>query len=384
MMRNGLCCDRKLTVTDAGVARSFPDMIAKKTCSACGKRLSEAAFNGSARSRDGLAGACRACTNARRRQRERTADRRSTAKAGPARLAAALRQGDLATVQKLIRGGMTPHWSWICETMREGHLDLAIAILKAGVERNVFTLAAVADAKGLAQRLRRAPADARLTVNFEPASERVTALHVACASDFKPLGANCMAAQVRVAELLVDCGAELDAAARYRGIDGATPLFCACWSAENLALVRWLLARGAQANTEHLVAALGHFQRHGRAAYGIAQALVDCGVPLDGAHGGGRTLLQTFAHQAAHRTVAWLLANGAEVNARGPGGRTAAHFAAERNTGPKTLALLVAHGADLIARDLDGRTPLAIARRHGKTRLAEWIATRMNAKAPDV
>jgi hypothetical protein len=354
-------------------------MSASKTCSACGKRLAAAAFNASARSADGLAGACRACTNARRRQRERAGSRRTAAKAGTARLAGALRQGDLATVQKLIRGGMAPHWSWVCETMREGRLDLAAALLKSGVERNVFTLAAVADAKSLAQRLRRAPADARLAASFAPASVRVTALHVGCASDFKLLGADRMAAQVRVAELFADRGAELDAAARYRGIDGATPLFCACWTSENLTLVRWLLARGARAGAEQLAAALGHFQRHGRAAYEIAQALVDHSVPVECAEGGGRTLLQTFAHQAAHRTVAWLLARGADVNARGPGGRNAAHFAAERNTGAKTLALLVAHGADLNARDDDGRTPLAIARLHGKTRVAEWIVKRVSA-----
>jgi ankyrin repeat protein len=90
--------------------------------------------------------------------------------------------------------------------------------------------------------------------------------------------------------------------------------------------------------------------------------------------------LHAFAHQASHRTVAWLIAHGARVNARGPGGRTAAHFAAERNTGPKTLALLVEHGADLSARDEDGLTPLEVARRNGKQRLVEWIARQARVK----
>jgi ankyrin repeat protein len=81
-----------------------------------------------------------------------------------------------------------------------------------------------------------------------------------------------------------------------------------------------------------------------------------------------------------HRTVAWLIAHGADVNARCQGGRTAAHLAAERNTGPKTLALLVESGADLAARDDDGHTPLDIAKLNGKVRLAEWIKRRLRAK----
>src|SRR5438552_12860903 len=104
--------------------------MARKTCPACGKRLPANAFNGSARSPDGMARNCRACTNARRRERERSGDRRPPASARSTILATALRQGDSATVRKLLRGGMTAHWGWICETMREGHLDLAEALLR--------------------------------------------------------------------------------------------------------------------------------------------------------------------------------------------------------------------------------------------------------------
>lgn len=280
-------------------------------------------------------------------------------------------------MRKLVRGGIEPKCDWVCETMREGHLHLAEALLESGVERNVLTMAAMGDVNGLARRLARAPADASLSASIEPACESVTPLHVGCASDWKAFGDGRMTVQVRVADVLTDHGADLHAAARYRGIEQINPLFCACWSSENVSLVRWLLKHGARAGVAHLGAALGRLQRHGREAFDIAEALLDYGVPIDG---GDRTLLPAFAHQGSHRTVAWLLAHGADVNARAHGGRTATHFAAERNTGPKTLALLVENGADLSARDDDGRTPLEIAKLNGKSRLVEWIGQRMRAR----
>jgi hypothetical protein len=292
-------------------------------------------------------------------------------------LAAALRQGDIKIAQKLLAGGMTPHWSWVCEAMRGGHLALAEVILESGVEQNVFTMAALGDVARLQRRLSRVPTDARLAADLEPASQRVTPLHVACASDWWSHGQHRTSAQLDVAKILVERGADLIAAARYRGIGGATPLFCACWSSRNLSLVRWLLDCGTSATDACLSAALGHLQRHGKEAYDIAEALLTWGLPVDGGGADALTPLQTFAHQGVHKTVSWLIAHGANVNAPAPGGRTAAHFAAERNTGPRTLALLVENGADLQTRDADGHTPLDIAKLNGKARLVEWITRRV-------
>src|SRR4029079_19235653 len=97
-----------------------------------------------------------------------------------AMLAAALRRGDIQAVQELIHGGAKPHWSWVCETMRGGHLALAAVLLESDVERNVFTMAAVGDFARLTRRVCRVPVDAQLTASMEPASDEVTALHVGC------------------------------------------------------------------------------------------------------------------------------------------------------------------------------------------------------------
>jgi ankyrin repeat protein len=292
-------------------------------------------------------------------------------------LAAALREGDIKIVRKMLGAGLKPHWYWVCETMRGGHLALAEVLLESGVERNVFTMAATGDVTRLKRRVAQLPTDARLTASTEPACRHVTPLHVACASDWSSHGPEKMSAQVDIAEALGERGADLSAVARYRGIEGATPLFCACWSSRNLSLVRWFLENGAVATDGHLLAALGHLQRHGKEAYDIAEALLAWGLPVDGGVVGERTPLQAFAHQGTHRTVSWLIAHGANVNARVPGGRTAAHYAAERNTRPTTLALLVENGADLEARDDDGHTPLDIATLNGKSHLVEWIKNRL-------
>src|SRR5262245_24306495 len=154
------------------------NVIDKKTCTACGKRLSAAAFNGSATTADGLARMCRVCSNARRRQRDRAGVKNPRGHARSTVLATALRKGDIKTVRKLLRAGMTPNWGWVCETMREGNLTLATRLLELGVERNIFSMAAMGDVNGLTRRLNRVPADARLADSMEPASDGVTPLHV--------------------------------------------------------------------------------------------------------------------------------------------------------------------------------------------------------------
>jgi ankyrin repeat protein len=61
-----------------------------------------------------------------------------------------------------------------------------------------------------------------------------------------------------------------------------------------------------------------------------------------------------------------LLEHGASVNAIGPRGRTALHYAA-RAGHARVSALLLDYGADLTLRDHQGKSALDLARAAGKT-----------------
>jgi len=79
----------------------------------------------------------------------------------------------------------------------------------------------------------------------------------------------------------------------------------------------------------------------------------------------GRTALHSAACNNLKDMAAWLLANGAEVNAKDSDGITPLHFAVSRPNGLEPeesrkdlVALLLANGAEVNAKDKGGRTPL--------------------------
>jgi ankyrin repeat protein len=67
--------------------------------------------------------------------------------------------------------------------------------------------------------------------------------------------------------------------------------------------------------------------------------------------------LQDAVERRAPKLAAWLLAQGANVNAPDAYGRTPFHRAVALESLERT-ALLLAHGADATARDGQGHTPM--------------------------
>lgn len=70
------------------------------------------------------------------------------------------------------------------------------------------------------------------------------------------------------------------------------------------------------------------------------------------------------------------LAQGADVNERGPGGSTALHHALRRGRSIACLNTLIQHGADLNARDAQGRTPATLAALLGEGAAVELLEAR--------
>lgn len=84
------------------------------------------------------------------------------------------------------------------------------------------------------------------------------------------------------------------------------------------------------------------------------------------------TPLHSAVARRSHESIRWLLAAGADVNARQQGGLTPLHGAAFE--GDLELArLLVQRGADVNARDDREQTPLDLARQRGHAELIAWF-----------
>ncbi len=373
----------------------------KKECRVCHQLLDSSSFYHSNQEPDGLQKLCRSCVNQRRRTRYAIRSSKS-GDAAPPRIQDLVKKGDLAAVKKhgglidagnrdyllalavmdfksapkkpghvelvryLIQQGAKPDFHLVCAATVGPHVDIMNALIESGAEQNVFTAAAL----GLVDRLRDLlSADpALVSKTADCAFERgMTALHFACRSELGKLNPTRADELLLCVELLLDRssapGAELDR--------GGSPLHLCASRGGNIRIAQLLIRHGWQPTSETLLAALGHFQRHGQGNYDVAALCLESGVDVNERR--ARTLLHAFAHQGDIVGTRWLVDHGAEIDVRDQGNDTPLHKACERNSTLVVVKLLLERGASLTAVNHNGETALDVATRYGKKAIADYL-----------
>jgi ankyrin repeat protein len=89
---------------------------------------------------------------------------------------------------------------------------------------------------------------------------------------------------------------------------------------------------------------------------------------------GGNTPLTLAIDQGDQDTIKLLIYKGADVNARMDSGQTALHWCCFYGQSHKDKAeVLIANGADINAKDNEGRTPLWWAKDRGNKQMVELL-----------
>lgn len=376
---------------------------ALKTCTSCGRLLPMSAFNRRKGSQDGRASMCRRCANVNRQSNttpRRRNEMRAAIKAGnvervrelfprasfePDQLLAMATQnyntarkhmGHAAIVDFLIAQGARPSCDMLFEAARDGSQAIVDRLVAAGAELDILAYALIGDLACVTDQLTRDRRLARGRARPEITRyQDFTPLHCCCLSGLgrgSPLKENHL---LKIGELLVRSGADIDAKATFYGII-VTPLDMLAHTGGNLQLSRFLIANGAKISAFAFLEALAHRGRSFQDGVALAELFLERGFDINAVKE-GRTALHAAANSGVPTTVKWLLEHGADVNARGRIGRIPLHLAAERNRSSKTAGILVEWGADLDAKDDQGLTALDVAEHHGKTAVARWLRSAM-------
>jgi ankyrin repeat protein len=163
-----------------------------------------------------------------------------------------------------------------------------------------------------------------------------------------------------------------------------TPLFRAVMK-KDLSLVQQLLRAGAKAGSEELpllpAAAEG-------AADLVGALLAAKAADVNAANEKGRTALHFAVEKDMPAMLKLLLEQGADPRAADKEGRTPLHIAVEKNF-PGMAELLLAQGADPVAVDKAGKTPLTLAQQFCRTDLIGVLRAAAEARgaateAPEV
>jgi Ankyrin repeats (many copies) len=207
----------------------------------------------------------------------------------------------------------------------------------------------------------------------------MTALHYGCRSELGKVNQVYADQLLLCVELLLGrrpaSTAEFDRAGSSHGI--GSPLDLCAWRGGNVKIAQLLIRNGWQPTVGTVLAALGHFQRHGKGNYDVAALCLDSGVDINEMN--GRTLLHAFAHQGDLVGTKWLVDHGARIDVKDQGNNTPLHKACERNSTLTVVKLLLERGASLTATNNNGETALDVAIKNDKKSIVAYL-THIGAK----
>jgi ankyrin repeat protein len=217
----------------------------------------------------------------------------------------------------------------------------------AGARTDIFTASALGEARTVEKLLTKDP---------ELATARdhdvLTALQCAGGTRMGAHDKKVAASLVRIATMLVDAGADVNALARSWGHDVNVAYFVI--RSGQVEMLKFLLSRGLDATAAVSTAAWDSRED-------ILDLLVRHGARVDQALDQSRPVLNELVRWGQFKQARMLLSRGASPNLADDRGWTAIHQAASRGN-VKILEDLIAAGGDVTKRDHAGRTPLDIAR----------------------
>ena len=216
---------------------------------------------------------------------------------------------------------------------------------------DIFHAAALGDDQRVAALLKR---DASLATARDV--NDWTALHYCCASATFKSSAAATDALVRIAKSLLMRGADPMAAYNFNDTWPMRPLYHCCGLHDNPAVAELLFRAGATPYDDETVY---HAADEGHAG---ALALIEkYSDPKLLAAEAGKNLAAMF-HWGHTRGAAWLLAHGADPNAKFERfGETALHGAVRHRCNDKIVRLLLDHGADPNVKNRDGKSACLLA-----------------------
>lgn len=232
------------------------------------------------------------------------------------------------------------------------------ALLEAGVARDVFSCAALGDARGIRRLLSADPALARARDGGV-----LTPLHCCAGSRLWKKEARIAKDLVAIARLLVDAGADPNATARSWGHDVDVSYFAI--GSGQVETLKLLLERGMDAQAGIATAAW-------ETREDILDLLLARGGRIDAVREHGKPLLNELIRWGQFKQARLLLARGASPNLPDERGWTSIHQAVSRGN-VKMLHDLMLQRGDAKRADLAGQTPVEMARAAGRRDLLELL-----------